>query len=206
MVDCLKELVVNLNRLTEEIRYNPLYARDGDMGLKGTYAGIPALITKTLPHEFDHLTMSRGDRSIFDESVGGGLDSIEAYRDTRLNDIARDLDTAEKLRTQRTNADRLFTNMGKKGALEEFTDIGRAVDDYVDNSNFNSISQALKSANYPSYKSVLKQNLDDTFGISVINVSRPYRVTLQILHVANRSYGTFEMIWTLLCLWAILIG
>lgn len=160
------------DRLTEEIRYNPLYARDGDMGLKGTYAGIPTLITKTLPHEFDHLTMSRGDRSIFDESVGGGLDSIEAYRDTRLNDIARDLDTAEKLRTQKTNADRLFTNMGEKGALEEFPDIGNSVNDYVDNANLNSISQALKSDNYPSYKNVLKQNLDDTFGDKKINVSR----------------------------------
>ena len=66
----------------------------------------------------------------------------------------------------------LFMNMGNKGALEEFPDIGRAVDDYVDNINFNSISQALKSDNYPSYKNVLKQNLNDTFGDEKINVTR----------------------------------
>ena len=66
----------------------------------------------------------------------------------------------------------LFMNMGNKGALEEFPDIGSSVNDYVDNINFNSISQALKSDNYPSYKSVLKQNLDDTFGDNKINVTR----------------------------------
>jgi len=65
-----------------------------------------------------------------------------------------------------------FMNMGNKGALEEFPDIGNSVNDYVDNINFNSISQALKSDNYPSYKSVLKQNLDDTFGDNKINVTR----------------------------------
>jgi len=66
----------------------------------------------------------------------------------------------------------LFMNMGNKGALEEFPDIGSSVNDYVDNINFNSISQALKSDNYPSYKSVLKQNLNDTFGDKKINVTR----------------------------------
>ena len=66
----------------------------------------------------------------------------------------------------------LFMNMGDKGALEEFPDIGRSVNDYVDNANFNSISQALKSDNYPSYKNVLKQNLDEAFGDNKINVTR----------------------------------
>ena len=66
----------------------------------------------------------------------------------------------------------LFMNMGNKGALEEFPDIGSSVNDYVDNINFNSISQALKSDNYPLYKSVLKQNLNDTFGDKKINVTR----------------------------------
>jgi len=75
-------------------------------------------------------------------------------------------------KNNKLKTDRLFTNMGEKGALEEFPDIGNSVNDYVDNINFNSISQALKSDNYPSYKNVLKQNLDDAFGDSKIAVSR----------------------------------
>jgi hypothetical protein len=70
----------------------------------------------------------------------------------------------------------LFMNMGDEGALMEFPDIGRAVDDYVNKFNvpgsFNSISQALKSDNYPLYKDVLKNNLDKTFGDNKINVTR----------------------------------
>ena len=42
----------------------------------------------------------------------------------------------------------------------------------VDNINFNSISQALKSDNYPSYKNVLKQNLDEAFGDNKIDMTR----------------------------------
>ena len=93
------------SKTTEEIRYNPLYARDGDMGLKGTYAGIPKLITTTLPHEFDHLTMSRGDRSIFDESVSGGLNQINDYRMQRLDDIARNLNDLERFKENNVNID-----------------------------------------------------------------------------------------------------
>lgn len=71
---------------------------------------------------------------------------------------------------------KLFMYMGEDGALMEFPDIGRAVDNYVSKFNvpdsFNALSQALKSDNYPLYKDILKTNLDKTFGDNKINVTR----------------------------------
>jgi len=154
------------------IDYNPLYARDGSSGLKGTYAGVPRMIGEVFPHEFDHLVKGRGEKSIFDESVGGGSQQVGPYREKRTKDIDHILGNTEFFRDNKLKTDNLFMNMGDEGALEEFPDIGNSVNNYVDNGNSNSISQALKSDNYPSYKSVLKQNLDDAFGDSKIAVSR----------------------------------
>jgi hypothetical protein len=73
-------------------------------------------------------------------------------------------------------AEDLFDNMGEDGALMEFPDLNKVVDDYVSKFNvpdsFNSISQALKSDSYPLYKDILKTNLDKTFGDKKINVTR----------------------------------
>ncbi len=154
------------------IDYNPLRARDGSSGLKGTYAGVPYMIGDVFPHEFDHLARGRGEKSIFDESAGGGSEQAGVYREQRKKDIDHILGNTEFFRDIKLKTNKLFTNMGEKGALEEFPDIGNSVNDYVDSGNSNSISQALKSDNYPSYKTVLKQNLDDAFGDSKIAVSR----------------------------------
>jgi len=118
---------------------------------------------------------------VFDTSLIGDMNKLidnkgkSIIPPTDAESLQKQIDDFIKtgnLKSKSKAAGTLFMNMGDEGALMEFSDIGRAVNDYVDNINFNSISQALKSDNYPSYKSVLKQNLDEAFGDNKINVTR----------------------------------
>lgn len=83
-----------------EMSYNPLYARDGDMGLKGSYAGIPYLIDSNVFHEFDHIVKGTGDKEIYDQSAGGGLGFLAKYGENRIEEINKTLKNIETLKEQ----------------------------------------------------------------------------------------------------------
>ena len=91
-----------------EMSYNPLYARDGDMGLKGSYAGIPYLIDQNVFHEFDHIVKGTGDKEIYDQSVGGGLDSLQKYAENRIEEINKTLKNIETLKEQNLINDKRY--------------------------------------------------------------------------------------------------
>ena len=91
-----------------EMSYNPLYARDGDMGLKGSYAGIPYLIDSNVFHEFDHIVKGTGDKEIYDQSVGGGLDSLQKYAENRIEEINKTLKNIETLKEQNLINDKRY--------------------------------------------------------------------------------------------------
>lgn len=106
-----------------EMRYNPLYARDGSSGLKGSYAGIPYLIDSNVFHEFDHIVKGAGDKEIFNESTGGGLDFLAKYRGKRIEEINKTLEKIETLKKNNLINDNLYKdadgNLSKETLAEK---------------------------------------------------------------------------------------